>query len=546
MRTTTKSLTESERAFLQRRVAAFGAVAGGSFGFFLLFRLGLIAVLNIWHELTHPSMLYHLLAALCFGSAWVLCRGKLRSVRYVRAVETLAMLTGVVATAMMGAHIALVGRPDYILLLALTYAVLARSIWVPSPARRTALLSAMVGAEIVIGQYVTYSTDAALEFWTASMGEASTDLTPHGLGMFQAANVAAWWVLTSFIATATSKVIYGLRRDVRDAKRLGQYQLEAKLGEGGMGVVYRAKHALLQRPTAVKLLRPEKAGAASLERFEKEVQQTARLTHPNIITIFDYGHTADGVFYYAMEYIDGATLDQAIKQDGAMPAGRVLYILQRVAAALVEAHGVGLIHRDIKPANVLLFLPHDFGGVADGVKLLDFGLVKELDQEGSIALTSADTISGTPQYMAPEAIRDPASVDGRSDIYAVGAVGYYLLTGHHVFDGANIVEVCGHHLHTIPDPPSSRLERPVPEKLEQVIMRCLAKDPAERPQSARDLEQLLNECPVDEEWTPTDAERWWARWRTTHEATQASTTPSRTPLLTIDVARDTELRTPKG
>jgi serine/threonine-protein kinase len=349
-------------------------------------------------------------------------------------------------------------------------------------------------------------------------------------------NVAAYWTLTVFVTTATSKVIYGLRREVRNAKRLGQYQLEKKLGEGGMGVVYRAKHAMLQRPTAVKLLLPGRAGKENLKRFEEEVRQTARLNHPNIITIFDYGHTADGVFYYAMEYIDGVTLDDAVEQSGAMPSGRVLHILRSIAAALVEAHGVGLIHRDIKPANVVLFLPHTFGGVAEGVKLLDFGLVKELDDAGSIHLTNADAITGTPQYLSPEAISDPKRVDGRSDLYAVGAVGYYLLTGKHVFDAPSVVEVCGHHLHTEPVPPSRRTDRPIAPDLERLILECLAKDPGARPQTARDLERRLEACAIAEPWTPDAAHAWWTARRAEAPDRKTGDVPAGLAL-TIEVQR---------
>jgi serine/threonine-protein kinase len=443
----------------------------------------------------------------------------------------------VIASGLMAAYIPLVSRPDFILLLALTLAMVSRAIWVPSSPRRSLLLGLAVGVELVVAMYYAFNDPRAVAVWVA--GEPGVrDATPERLARYVALNVAAWWCLTLIVTTAASRVIYGLRRDIRNAKRLGQYQLEQKLGEGGMGIVYRAKHAMLQRPTAVKLLLPGRTGAHNLKRFEAEVRQTARLNHPNIVTIFDYGHTADGIFYYAMEYIDGATLDDAVEQSGAMPSGRVLHVLRAVTAALVEAHGVGLIHRDIKPANVMLFLPHEFGGVAEGVKLLDFGLVKQVNHDGAIQLTNADAISGTPQYMPPEAIRDPEHVDGRADLYAVGAVGYYLLTGRHVFEGASVVEVCGHHLHTPPVPPSERVQHAISSELEALILQCLAKDPGARPQTARELERKLAACACDEAWSPEAAHAWWLSRRSARSAaTSSRQSPSPELALTIEVHR---------
>ena len=277
-----------------------------------------------------------------------------------------------------------------------------------------------------------------------------------------------------------------------------------------MGVVYRASHAFLRRPTAVKLLPPEKAGAENLRRFEQEVQLTASLKHPNTITIFDYGHTADGVFYYAMEYVQGLILSDLVARSGPQHQGRVVALMRQAASALVEAHEVGLVHRDIKPSNIMVHLAHGFGGVGDGVKVLDFGLVKQVRQEGGIDLTNEANLSGTPQYMAPESIKSPDTIDARADLYALGAVAYYLLTGSHVFGGETIVEVCSHHLHTSPDPVSTRLGTPISEDLESLILCCLAKDPADRPQTAEELERRFAECANVPRWTYEDAQRWWA------------------------------------
>jgi serine/threonine-protein kinase len=347
------------------------------------------------------------------------------------------------------------------------------------------------------------------------------------------------------MCTVISGIIYGLRREVRQAMQLGQYRLEAKLGAGGMGIVYRAHHALLKRPTAIKLLHPEKAGAVALARFEREVMLTARLTHPNTITIFDYGHTPDGVFYYAMELLEGATVDEIVRCDGAQPAERVVHILTAVAGALEEAHGVGLIHRDIKPANIMVCKQ---GGRPDVPKLLDFGLVKNVSAEDDATLTREGDIAGTPLYMAPEALTSPDDVDARSDIYGMGAVGYFLLTGQHVFTGKTLMEVCGHHLHTRPTPPSERLDASLPEGLEALILQCLEKDPGRRPRSAPELTARLEACRPSAAWTPLEAGRWWESHGPQLRRGAAEHAPTRKALtLEVDLERSlTRLPTRAG
>jgi serine/threonine protein kinase len=298
-----------------------------------------------------------------------------------------------------------------------------------------------------------------------------------------------------------------------DPRLLGQYTLIEKLGEGGMGTVYRARHAMLRRPTAIKLLLPDKFAADSVARFEREVQLTARLTHPSTVRVFDYGRTPNGVFYYVMEYLEGATLADAVEQAGPMPAGRVIHLLEQAASALIEAHGIGLIHRDVKPANMFLT---EQGGMPDVVKLLDFGLVKHVgDGHGEdagepddVAVTRDDGLAGTPLYMAPEAIIAPDRVDARTDLYALGAVGYFLLTGGEVFSGRTVLEVCGQHLQVTPVSPSERLGQPVAPDLERLILACLEKDPARRPPSARAMVAALRACRDAGAWSEDDARRW--------------------------------------
>jgi serine/threonine protein kinase len=289
-------------------------------------------------------------------------------------------------------------------------------------------------------------------------------------------------------------------------RQLGQYTLEEKIGAGGMGAVYRARHAFLKRRTAVKLLDGSKVTPASLARFEREVQLTSQLCHPNTIAVYDYGRTADGVFYYAMEYLDGLDLDVLVKAYGPLPEARVVPILRQMCGSLAEAHELGLIHRDVKPANVILT---SRAGMADFVKVLDFGLVKATDSAESARLTQANVAVGTPHYMSPEAVETPDQVTAQSDIYAIGAVAYYLVTGRQVFTGATVFEVCIRHVHAIPEPPSARGGRGVSPGLDGLILRCLAKKPGDRPAGARALAAELDLLELGGSWTPADADGWW-------------------------------------
>ena len=298
------------------------------------------------------------------------------------------------------------------------------------------------------------------------------------------------------------------------ARQLGQYKLSEKIGAGGMGVVYKAHHALLRRETAIKLLLPDNADPTAIDRFEQEVRLTCRLTHPNTIQVFDYGHTPDGIFYYAMEYLDGLNLHELIQRYGAQPEERVAHILRQICDSLAEAHGVGLIHRDIKPANIFLC---DRGGVADSVKVLDFGLVKRVSNEAGVPVAretpGADGIVGTPNFIAPESISDCNHSDVRSDLYSLGALGYFLLTGREVFDGDSIAELCRKHLKEEPVPPGERVGKKFDPQLESLLMRCLAKDPAARPQSAQEMGQSLAATGLAEKWTPERRAAWWSEHR---------------------------------
>lgn len=314
----------------------------------------------------------------------------------------------------------------------------------------------------------------------------------------------AYLVLCTAIATLASRVNFRLRVSAYEARRLDQYVLEGLLGKGSMGEVHRAHHALMRRPTAIKLVRSDVLTPRLLERFEQEVRQTARLTHPNTIRIYDYGQTTDGVFYYAMELLDGADLERIVESTGPMPAARVIHVLVQALGALAEAHAIGLVHRDVKPSNLLLCrrgLAHDV------VKVMDFGLVRDT-AASEPSLASADELCGSPQTISPEVVSGGAATPA-ADLYALGAVGCWLLTGKPIFDASNAIEFMLAHVQRPPIAPSARGVA-VPADLERLLLQCLAKDPGDRPASAEALRTELLACSDAGRWTEADAAAWWA------------------------------------
>jgi serine/threonine-protein kinase len=302
-------------------------------------------------------------------------------------------------------------------------------------------------------------------------------------------------VFAAVISVVSCSRIEILRRQAGEARKLGQYVLKEKLGEGGMGQVHLAQHVLLRRPCALKLIRPERAGdPKNLQRFEREVQATATLTHPNTVQVYDYGHTTDGTFYYVMEYLPGQTLESLVHQVGPLPPARAIHFLRQVCGALAEAHGRGLIHRDIKPGNVMIC---ERGGAPDVAKLLDFGLVLPPTDVNSDKLTQDGAVAGTPEYLSPEQAGGQDAVDARSDIYSVGALAYFLLTGRPPFAGRSGMKLIAAHLYETPEP-LSRHRPDVPADLEAVVHRCLAKDPSARFPNARSLDDSLAACAAAE------------------------------------------------
>src|SRR5262245_28747399 len=446
------TMTAEDEALRQSRLSKFGgllALIGGVY-------VGIHCFFSIWlHQPVFDlEVVPQAIATVAFVALWALLRKEKRSARFVRACELTTLLIGTGGFAAMAIALPIAIQPEPIVRGALTYVLLAYAAYVPSTARRTLLIASLMTVPLIGCVFLSYRRyDPALhDPPAATWPKGAVGEMAYGVAVYS----FVWWILAVAIAVSTSRLIYGLRKAVRDIRRLGQYTLEEKLGEGGMGVVYRASHAMLRRPTAVKLLLPERAGQEALARFEREVRRTAMLTHPNTVTIFDYGRTAEGVFYYAMELLVGATLQEVVETDGPQPEGRVIHLLAQAAASLAEAHDAGLIHRDVKPGNILVV---DRGGIPDLVKVVDFGLVKGVSPaigEGRAAeapLTATNTIAGTPLYMAPEALVSPQAIGARADLYALGAVGYWLLTGSHVFRGRTVVEVYAHHMHTPPEAP---------------------------------------------------------------------------------------------
>jgi serine/threonine-protein kinase len=477
----------AERDFLAERLALFGRVAFLASSAFLLMGFVLNALAKRPVVETFPAA--HLAATTSLLLIWVLA-GRGLSHRGLLRLDAAGMIGACLAYNAMALTMPPAWRPDLLVNLILNAVLLGRAALVPSEPRRTAWISITSVAAMPFVAFFLMRGRSSLDFPVAAVVTTST----------------LWAAFSAGMSTLISSVTFRLRRSVARARRLGQYTLLEKIGEGGMGVVYRAEHEMLRRPTAIKVLPPASAGLEGLKRFEREAQLTARLNNPHTVSVYDYGRTPQGAFYYVMEYLDGLDLECLVREAGPLPPGRVVHILLQVCEALAEAHSVGLIHRDIKPANIVL---SDYGGIADFAKVLDFGLVKDLGASADSRLTREDIVAGTPQYLAPETIRDGTSSDPRSDLYAVGAVAYFLLTGTPVFQGRPMA-VIQSHVSAAPDPPSARLGRPLPAKLERLILDCLEKDPALRPESARCLATRFAACDDVPSWTSDDAKTWWS------------------------------------
>jgi serine/threonine-protein kinase len=485
-----------ERDFFAERLALFMQIATIASAGFLLMRIVIRALAE--RSGVPPSVIesfsyLHVAATAILLAVWLLASRSASSDRALRWFDASGTIAAVVCYELMTLTMLLAWRPDQLVLLILNAVLLGRAALVPSDPRRTAWISVASVAAVPVITFFLYRGGRAQDLIVGALVTQAT----------------LWATFTVVLATVTSSVTFHLRRSVARARQLGQYRLLEKIGEGGMGVVYRGEHEMLRRPTAIKLLPPHIAGEVTLRRFEREAQQTARLTNPHTVSVYDFGRTPEGAFYYVMEFLDGVDLDRLVREEGALPPGRVVNILRQVCEALAEAHSVGLIHRDIKPANILLSV---WGGVPDYAKIVDFGLVKEIDEAEDARLTRENVFAGTLNYLAPESI-EGGSPDPRSDLYSLGAVAYFLLTGVPVFEGQP-VQVIQSHLKAAPQQPSARIGRPLPAKLENVILDCLEKDPNDRPESAQALIDRLNACDDVAPWAAEEAREWWRKRKT--------------------------------
>jgi eukaryotic-like serine/threonine-protein kinase len=505
------SSAEAARGYLQTRLTLFSKLMFWSF-------IALLVFLTAMYE-RYPHIKPRDNAVIFVGASLLLgVMAFLWRVILVRRALSVTALYGIDAVYAAGTGIAFAAsallakdlRPaGYTTLMYAAFTVFMRAIVVPSSGRRTAITSLAVFVPVWIAGVVLAI-------------ETVQELPP--LAFIVGALVLG--VVPILLASVGSEIIYGLRRQVSEAMQLGQYTLDRKIGEGGNGAVYRAHHALLRRPTAIKLLLPDRLGADNVDRFEREVQHMSQLTHPNTVAVFDYGRSPDGVFYYAMEYLGGIDLEHLVQRFGPQPQARVVHILIQVCGALHEAHAASLIHRDIKPANIILC---ERGTVLDVAKVVDFGLVKEITRD---ATASTQVVLGTPAYVAPEAVTDPDHITHAVDLYALGAVGYYLITGRRLFEGPTAVDVCIQHVTRAPTPPSQLAGVTIAPALEAILLRCLAKQPADRYASAAALADALEALSPAADWPRADATTWWAELRRSQEVDTAATT---TPTLTITV-----------
>lgn len=497
--------TEEGLRFAQGRLSLFWLTGGLLSAVFFLIELAVALATGL------PGMkamiAAHLISAVvAFGLYWL---GRTRSLSEPTIVWLDAGTTVLVClVSVLAVHtLPLWSRPELVELVCIGNLLALRSFMIPSSAVRTAAIGVACTLIVLVSTFIAYSG-----------GRVHPDAPGREVYVGLAAVIGLAPIL---VTTLTSRTIFGLRERVRTALQLGQYTLIRKVGEGAMGVVYEANHAMLRRRTAIKLLHPEGADERAMARFEREVQLTSRLSHPNTISIYDYGRAENGDLYYAMELLDGVNLQQLVGLYGRQPAGRVIHVLVQVAGALHEAHRIGLIHRDVKPANIFLC---DRGGMPDVAKVLDFGLVKSL-RESDVAATQTGALVGTPLYLAPETIVDSTAASVASDLYALGGVAYFLLTGRPVFDGASTVQVCAHHLHTQPTAVSELVDDVSPE-FERLILACLSKNPKARPASADDLVEALLVCPESGSWTRNHAAQWWQEEGPKLHAATTSEAPS--------------------
>jgi serine/threonine-protein kinase len=511
--------------FVQQRLALLGKtiflLAGGFFAVTnsLLLAGGGLRVLPM---LANQANLWHFLAAAVMGVVWAIARLRPWTLQTLGLLDAGSLVLAGTTLALMAA------QPDERQLMAglfaLTVTMMVRAVLIPSTATRTFWLSWLASAPLLIVSAVFHQPVLLPGF------------APAFLKALISVNALLWLTISVTLSTVTSRTIYGLRQQVKAASQIGQYTLEEKIGSGGMGEVWRARHRLLIRPAAVKLVTARELGSAGgrdpdlrMRRFEREARATAGLSSPHTVQLYDFGVTDDGTLYYVMELLDGMDLDAMVDRYGPLPPERAIHLLLQVCASLDDAHANGLVHRDIKPANIVV---SRVGSRWDFVKVLDFGLVKlggARQSEHSVQLSADNNVSGTPGFIAPEVVLGTGT-DHRVDLYAVGCVAYWLLTGKLVFEGPSAIKVMSDHLHTQPGAPSLRAPAPIPAELDTLILECLEKDPAKRPATARDLQQRLQAIPVEAPWSRERAELWWTL--------NAPTAASRRPVADVVLSQE--------
>ncbi|MBN1853531.1 MAG: protein kinase [Pirellulales bacterium] len=477
----------------------------------LLFFAGFLSFLLwnwIWsrtyNQSSHPNIFWlHIGVIILLGIVgFGLCRHRLYSLTHLRIVEVIVFGAPAIFFFILDIHAMrlcceLPGQRSYVpnlvgfwMMIILLYALFIPNTW----QRALPVLVSFALAPIIVIYYHWFTNPKVAEL--LGREEFRSMLTNPPLQVS----------LAVVAATLGVHSINSLRREAFEAKQLGQYRLKRRIGSGGMGEVYLAEHQMMKRPCAVKLIHPDKAGDPRiLARFEREVRSTAKLSHWNSIDIYDYGRTEDGTFYYVMEYLPGHNVNELVELHGPLPAARIVHLLTQVCAALGEAHSIGLVHRDIKPANIFSACR---GGLFDVAKLLDFGLAKPIVDMGEVSLTQEGAITGSPLYMSPEQASGEDDTDPRSDIYSLGAVMYFMLTGEPPFVRDRPMKVMIAHA-SEPVTPPREINPNIPPDLETIVLRCLQKDPADRFQTSGELADALQRANVTDDWDAQTAARWW-------------------------------------
>ena len=490
-------LSSETHSLRQARLRAAAIFLLGSLSLFLIWRLT-FATPNLWP--LNVVIISGIAAALAFlYNPTPISRGKLKLLEcmifglmgiYIAIREYYGLVTDVADGATLLATVR--GGVVWTILLMFSYAMLIPNTW-------------QSAAKVVIPISIIPTVAKALAYLLHP--EIFRTMTEIATREMISENIL-FVLVALFLSIYGTHVLNELRTEAFVAKQLNQYRLVKLIGSGGMGDVYLAEHRMMKRPCALKLIRPDKASdPRSLARFIQEVQATSKLSHPNTIEIYDYGRTEDNTFYYVMEYLPGLSLEDLVEIHGPMPPARVIFLLRQACGALAEAHASGLIHRDLKPANIFAA---QRGGRFDVAKLLDFGLVKNManDSESGEAITREFTVQGTPLYMAPEQAMGKTDIDHRIDLYAMGGIAYTLLTGRPPFERESRVAVMAAHAHDALVPPST-LRVDVPEDLERVVLRCLAKSSSDRYPDAESLDRALAACAAAPDWDFQHAARWW-------------------------------------